>query len=569
MHHTPFSTSGHSEDENEHSPRIPLNAAFRRAIASKDPTQIDIFLKTIPEDEISVLLKQHDWSMKLTPLVFNFLRYPRDMIKPMSLTPLQYAAVMDDTEQGDIVGSLITACADVEGKGSLGCTPLHLASRFGHHGAVSELMNAGASADAHDARNHTPKDVARGVGILQLLHHEPEYVQVESPSPSRMRTGDAPQFPVGNAIKVDPCKVTWAQFAGRPEGHASYEFGDALHGVWNFASALVTGKKMKYKANFPKSAAAPTPVGSDMEDLDSFDMVPEDEVCFLEEVGTGASSTVYKALWNGKLIAAKVLKVDFMHKSRRLMFKEIGVLSQLKHQNIVHFVGAYGTHNLVCMYCEFAEQGSLHNTIHIKKVEYSPGTMARWAKEISSALAFVHNKNIIHRDIKSPNVLMFRRQPNGAPEPPAPYQPVPSDFHPAPPHLLMCKLCDFGIATMSDSGFASSNVEPTLGTVAWMAPEVMQHHPLLFSSKIDTYSFGMVLYELITHRLPFEGLEWQQIMMGVASENMRPQIPLNIELILIVLVTDCWQSDPKKRPTMPEVIKRLAWLADKPEFQTE
>lgn len=73
-------------------------------------------------------------------------------------------------------------------------------------------------------------------------------------------------------------QVTWAQFAGRTEGRSSHEFGDALHGLWNFTSALVTGKKMKYKANLPKSAAAPTPVGNDMDSLDSFDMVPEDEV---------------------------------------------------------------------------------------------------------------------------------------------------------------------------------------------------------------------------------------------------------------------------------------------------
>lgn len=88
----------------------------------------------------------------------------------------------------------------------------------------------------------------------------------------------------------------------------------------------------------------------------------------MEEVGSGASSTVYKALWNGKLIAAKVLKISCMHKNRPLMFKEIGVLSELKHTNIVHFVGAYGTENLVCMYCEFAEEGSLYSTIHNENV---------------------------------------------------------------------------------------------------------------------------------------------------------------------------------------------------------
>lgn len=51
--------------------------------------------------------------------------------------------------------------------------------------------------------------------------------------------------------------------------------------------------------------------------------------------------------------------------------------------------------------------------------------------------------------------------------------------------------------------------------------QVMRHEPLLFSPKIDTYSFGMVLYELITRRVPFEGLEWQQILMGVANDEMR------------------------------------------------
>jgi len=97
------------------------------------------------------------------------------------------------------------------------------------------------------------------------------------------------------------------------------------------------------------------------------------------------------------------------------------------------------------------------------------------------------------------------------------------------------------------------------GTYRWMAPEVIEHKP--YDHKADVFSFGVVLWELLTGEVPYLHLTPLQAAVGVVQQGLRPTIPKNTNPKLVELLQKCWQQNPTLRPDFSEIIEMLQHMA--------
>ncbi len=162
------------------------------------------------------------------------------------------------------------------------------------------------------------------------------------------------------------------------------------------------------------------------------------------------------------------------------------------------------------------------------QVELLPSTLSRIAHQVASGVAYLHDHEVIHRDIKSANVLLDA--------------------------TLNAKVSDFGISTT----FGPEHTAET-GTYRSMAPEVITHHP--YNQMCDVFSFGVLLWEIGHMEIPFGNESFLQAAFAVAVERKRPQIALPPPLdVLAPLIKSCWQHEPAERPPMRQVVAELQRL---------
>uniref|UniRef100_A0A0D9WU95 Protein kinase domain-containing protein n=1 Tax=Leersia perrieri TaxID=77586 RepID=A0A0D9WU95_9ORYZ len=122
---------------------------------------------------------------------------------------------------------------------------------------------------------------------------------------------------------------------------------------------------------------------------------------------------------------------------------------------------------------------------------------------------------------------------------------------------LLIKVADFGVARVkAESGIMTAET----GTYRWMAPEVIEHKP--YDSKADVFSFGVVLWELLTGKIPYEFLTPLQAAIGVVQEGLRPVIPKGTNPKLALLLESCWQQNPVNRPDFVQILQKLDEIAE-------
>ena len=111
------------------------------------------------------------------------------------------------------------------------------------------------------------------------------------------------------------------------------------------------------------------------------------------------------------------------------------------------------------------------------------------------------------------------------------------------------KVCDFGLSRLK----ANDSMTGNCGTVQWMAPEVLSN--MSYNEKADVYSFGIILWELLSRQCPYEGMTPIQCALAVLNRNQRPEIPKWCPPALQVLIRSCIKKEPEERPTFPEIIE--------------
>jgi serine/threonine protein kinase len=215
----------------------------------------------------------------------------------------------------------------------------------------------------------------------------------------------------------------------------------------------------------------------------------------------GGMGTVRPAMYNGRKVAVKepLTSGAMGERDREKFMKELEINHRVQHPACVTFFGACIDDQGMMLLMEWMEGGSLYSALDNHRLDpLLPRLRVSMAREIADGLQYLHANGITHRDIKSLNVLLT------------------SDGH--------AKLCDFGLAKLRTLTVASLSAAPSaVGTYAWSAPEVIldgdQHSPAS-----DVYSMGIVMWELMTCEIPYDGLDYHQVLARLRNQQ-RPPVP--------------------------------------------
>ena len=186
-----------------------------------------------------------------------------------------------------------------------------------------------------------------------------------------------------------------------------------------------------------------------------------------------------------------------------------------------------------CLVMELMPKGNLFNLLQSNQTLEWPQRY-QLAQDIGIGLHHLHAESILHRDLKSLNVLLT------------------NDYR--------AKLCDFGLAQVKTAtkSMASTRTKTgnQVGTISWMAPELFkrggQH-----STKTDVYSYGMVLWELAARRIPYEDAADQQIAISWIKDGEQETIPQDTPPSYAKLIKFCWAQKPEDRPEVEKVLQQL------------
>ncbi|XP_015897873.3 serine/threonine-protein kinase STY8 isoform X1 [Ziziphus jujuba] len=252
---------------------------------------------------------------------------------------------------------------------------------------------------------------------------------------------------------------------------------------------------------------------------------------FENKLGSGSYGDLYKGSYCSQEVAVKVLKPERVTAEMLGEFsQEVYIMRKIRHKNVVQFLGACTQHPNLCIVTEFMSRGSLYDFLHKQKGVFNLASLLKVAIDISKGMNYLHQNNIIHRDLKTANLLMDENE--------------------------VVKVADFGVARVqAQSGVMTAET----GTYRWMAPEVIEHKP--YDHKADVFSFGIVLWELLTGELPYSLLTPVQAAVGVVQKGLRPTIPKNTHPRVAELLDRCWQQDPTRRPNFSEIIEILKHIA--------
>ena len=264
---------------------------------------------------------------------------------------------------------------------------------------------------------------------------------------------------------------------------------------------------------------------------EAVNMIKVKQIELLDMIGQGGFGAVFRGKWKarrGEVVAVKKCTVAGT-KSNPSIPQEVRILSSLpEHPHIISFYAIAFNYPDIFIVTEFAEKGSLFNYLHREKLVPSVDQSLTWALQVAQGMEHLHTHNIIHRDLKSANILLST--------------------------AMAAKICDFGTAR-----YLSHTTMQTreAGTHRWMAPEVIEAVDANINKKCDSFSFGMVVYELFVHKVPYYDIPGDTVAGMKVLQGERPSIPPTMPQYLHSLLTACWDADPHKRPTFHDIIQAL------------
>jgi len=248
----------------------------------------------------------------------------------------------------------------------------------------------------------------------------------------------------------------------------------------------------------------------------------------IKKIGEGSfgKALLVRRKGDGRHCVVKEIAIGKMSpKEREESKREVKVLSQLKHPNIVMYQESFEGMGNLYIVMDYCEGGDLYQKITSQRgINFAEGQIIDYFVQICLALKHIHDRKILHRDLKSQNIFLTR-------------------------HGII-KLGDFGIARVLKSTVELART--CIGTPYYLSPEICENRP--YNNKSDIWSLGCVLYELCTLKHAFEAGNMKNLVLKIIRGNY-PPIPNRYTPALRSLVSHCFKRSPIERPSVNKILK--------------
>ncbi|XP_040398921.1 serine/threonine-protein kinase Nek5 isoform X2 [Cygnus olor] len=255
-----------------------------------------------------------------------------------------------------------------------------------------------------------------------------------------------------------------------------------------------------------------------------------DKYEILKKIGEGSYGKIFLAkgkVDNEQCVIKEIDLTKMPVKEKEASRKEVILLAKMKHANIVTFFASLQENNKLYIMMEYCDGGDLMKRINMQHgVLFDEDQILSWFVQISLGLKHIHDRKILHRDVKAQNIFLSN---NGK----------------------IAKLGDFGIARQLTNTMEFAYT--CIGTPYYLSPEICQNRP--YNNKTDIWSLGCVLYELCALKHPFEGNSLHQLVLKICRGYFQPVSP-KYSYDLRMLISQLFKVSPRDRPSMNSILRK-------------